>query len=98
MPRKTKRQDPTPHTANRLAEIEANLARIRGNLTPSRPQPWEMQALIVRERDTLRLRVAELETQLDELIDRITRTEQRKQGPKSNRKPTAPAYTPRKRK
>jgi hypothetical protein len=59
--------------ARRIAALEANLAQLAKNLTPHQPTTWEMQAEVLRERDELRLKVAELEAQMDELIDALPR-------------------------
>ena len=53
------------------AQVEAN----KLTLTPHEPTQWELDADVRRERDELRMRVATLELQLDELVDSVTANE-----------------------
>lgn len=61
----------------RIAQVDENVRQVTTNLTPQQLQPWEIERAIRQERDMLRLRVAELEGQLDECIDAMVGAELR---------------------
>lgn len=59
----------------RIAELDRRVAEIHRQLQPHQPAEWERQKAILDERDALREKVRELEKQMDELIDSMTRSE-----------------------
>ncbi len=55
--------------AARIAALDAEVERIKANLTPCKPMGWEVEKAIREERDALRLKVADLEAQIDRMVD-----------------------------
>lgn len=56
-------------SAFRIAQLDASVADLKRRMTPDVPQDWEIQAAIRKERDAAVLRVAELEAEVDRMID-----------------------------
>jgi hypothetical protein len=53
----------------RTRALDAEVKRLKTTLTPDKPLEWEVEKAIRDERDALRLRVMELEGQIDRMID-----------------------------
>lgn len=64
-------------TNRRIAQIDAHIASVKASSTPHQPAEWEIQKAIREERDALRLRVAELEAQIDRMVDASLAAEKR---------------------
>lgn len=57
----------------RERELQRSLDDLRRRQTPTTPQDWEVRARERAELAALRLRVAELEAQVDEMVDAAVR-------------------------
>jgi hypothetical protein len=55
--------------AFRIAELDARVVEIKAACTPDTLLPWEKEKAIRDERDALRLRVLELEAEINQRID-----------------------------
>jgi hypothetical protein len=60
---------------DRIKLLDWQVEHAKAGLTPHEPAQWERDAEVRRERDDLRMRVAELELQLDQLVDSMTASE-----------------------
>lgn len=60
--------DPSAWRA-RAKRIDANLEELKRNQLPHQPQQWEKDKALCAEVITLRARVAELEAQIDSMVD-----------------------------
>ncbi len=56
-------------TTARERELEAKLKELKANLTPCPPQEWELRKAEREELQALRLRVQNLEAQIDRMVD-----------------------------
>lgn len=63
--------------AARIAALDAEVERLRRTLTSTPKMEWEIQRDIRRERDALLLKVADLEAQIDRMIDAAVDVETR---------------------
>lgn len=61
----------------RIKALDAEVARLKAATAPHQPAQWERDAAMRAEVVTLRARVLELERQLDECVDAMTKAELR---------------------